>query len=138
LKAREAIAKDIKQPYPFAKSTLLADANQIWYKIRDQVINADTTHQLNFAQCVENYCRLIDFTNETASQLWPDGRNSCIIVNPHHQFGQPVIDGTNTTAETMFLMFKSGDSIEALSKLYKLPTQKISDAIHFYQQRTAA
>jgi len=112
LKARKEIARDLHLPYPFATSSLLANSSKIWYRVREQVVDADETHQLNFAQCVEEYCKHIDFGQEDlANRLWPDGRDSSVVVDPHHQFGQPTIEGTNITAETIFRMHESGESI---------------------------
>jgi len=134
LRAREAIALDLKQPYPFATSTLLFHPRKIWYKLEEMAINADESHQLNFLSFVEKYCKRIDFTANLASRIWPNGRGKSIVVDPHHQFGQPVINGTNIMAETIYVMHEAGEPISRLSQLYEVSEKKIQDAIDFYRQ----
>jgi uncharacterized protein (DUF433 family) len=135
LKAREAIAIEQELAYPFASSKLLANGNNIWYRAAGSIVNADGTKQLNFAQYVERYCKNIDFgSSDFAERLWPDGKQSSIVVDPNHQFGQPVVEGTNITARTLFAMHRAGEKISMLSKLYEIEERKIKDAIRFYQK----
>ena len=61
-------------------------------------------------------------------------RQSKIVVNPHHQFGQPVIDGTNVMAAAIYSMYQSGEQVEQISYLYDLKIEWVNDAIQFYKQ----
>ncbi|MBU0560497.1 MAG: DUF433 domain-containing protein [Bacteroidetes bacterium] len=138
LKARRSISKELSIEYPFASSKLLTDGKNIWYRFQDDIVNADGTSQTNFIQIIECFATMVDFFDDSflARQFWPFGRNSSIVVDPHHQFGQPVINGTNINAEVIYSMFRSGEPTSALAVLYGLTEKEIDDAINFC--RTAA
>lgn len=77
---------------------------------------------------------VIEFnSNKVAERFWPAGKQSSIIVDPHHQFGQPVIEGTNINAELIFSMFESGEQVHAIEILYDITEKEIRDVIRFYK-----
>ena len=134
LKARGSISKELGFDYPFASSQLLTDGKKIWYQFEDDIVNADGTSQTNFVQIIESFASKVDFLdNSLAQRLWPFGKDRNIVVDPHHQFGQPVIKGTNINAEVIFSMFKSGEPTSSLAILYDLTEAEINDAINFYR-----
>ena len=137
LKARKSISKDLDIDYPFASSRLLTDGKKIWYRFQDDIINADGTSQTNFVQIIEAFSSKVDFVkNSLAERFWPFGKKNSIVVDPHHQFGQPVVKGTNINAEVLYSMYRSGEPTSALAVLYDLTEKEVNDAINFY--RTAA
>lgn len=138
LKARAYIAKELKLEYPFASSKLLTDGKRIWYKFQDDIINADGSSQTNFVKIIEEFATNVDFSSTTflAEKYWPFGKNLKIVVDPHRQFGQPVIEGTSINAEVIYSMYKSGEPIDAIAILYDLTEKEVNDAINFF--RTAA
>ena len=134
LEARENIAKETKTQYPFATSKVLSDKRKIWYEFEDSIIDADGTRQTNFETIIKDYVKNIDFDKqEQAIKFYPNGRSSRIVINPHNQFGQPIIEGTNINAETIYSMYKSGEPIEFIKNLYDLNIESVNDAILFYQ-----
>jgi uncharacterized protein (DUF433 family) len=138
LKSRETIAKDLNMAYPFASSELLAYGDKIWYKFKDSIINADGSKQSDFVEFIEDFAKKIEFnTNSIAERFWPNGKESDVVVDPHHQFGQPILNGTNINAEVIFSMYESGEPIEAISILYDLTQKQIADAISFYKKSAA-
>lgn len=135
LKARQSISAELKLDYPFASSQLLTDGKRIWYKFEEDIVNADGSCQTNFVKIIESFAKNVDFseTSLLAQKLWPFGRDKSIVVDPHHQFGQPVINGTNINAEVIYAMYKSGEPVEAIETLYELSAQEVNDAIEFYR-----
>jgi uncharacterized protein (DUF433 family) len=134
LLARKEMARDKNTAYPFASTELMSDKRDVFYSEAGQILNAGT-RQLN--TLVDEYCKKIDFGSDYAERLWPDGRDSSVVVNPRHQFGSPVIDGTNIKVSTLYSMHQSGESIPILSALYELSPNKIQDAIRFYARKAA-
>ena len=131
-KARNAIAQELSVAYPFATSDLLTDGKHIWYKFQDLMVNADGTKQLNFNQIIERYCQKIDFgMNRLAERFWPKGKENSIVVDPHHQFGQPIISGTNITARVLHSMHQAGEPVRVLSGWYEISEKQVKDAIEF-------
>jgi uncharacterized protein (DUF433 family) len=138
LKSRVAIGKDLQIPYPFASAKLLSDGKKIWYEFKDSIVNADGSKQTDFVEFIRKFANKIEFnSNKIAEKFWPAGRKSDVVINPHHQFGQPVLNGTNINAEVIFSMYESGEPIDALGILYDLTTKQISDAISFYKKPAA-
>lgn len=138
LKSRVAIGKDLQIPYPFASAKLLSDGKKIWYEFKDSIVNADGSKQTDFVEFIRKFANKIEFnSNKIAEKFWPAGRKSDVVINPHHQFGQPILNGTNINAEVIFSMYESGEPIEALGILYDLTTKQISDAISFYKKSAA-
>ncbi len=138
LKSRESIAKDLKMPFPFASANLLTDGKKIWYEFKDAIINADGSQQMNFVELIKNFAVKIDFNSKNfADRFWPEGKNNSIVVDPHHQFGQPIINGTNIITETIFSMYKSGEPLDSLSILYDLSEKQLNDAIQFSKRFAA-
>ena len=135
LSARENIAKERGFVYPFATSAILTDGKQIFYQFQDAIINANGTRQTNFVEIIKDFVRKIDFDSDgNAQNFYPDGRQSSVVVNPHHQFGQPTIKGTNINAEMIFSMYQSGESMDLITHLYDLDMKAVTDAVHFYQK----
>ncbi|WP_276504424.1 DUF433 domain-containing protein [Terrimonas pollutisoli] len=138
LKSRVAIAEDLRIPYPFASANLLSDGKKIWYEFKDSVVNADGSKQTDFVEFIRKFANKIEFnSSKIAEKFWPAGRKSDVVINPHHQFGQPVLNGTNINAEVIFSMYESGESVESLGILYDLTQKQVNDAISFYKKSTA-
>ena len=135
LKARDPMAKETKSPYPFAANGVLTNGKKIWYEFKDAIIDANGTTQTNFVEMIKDFANKIDFgKNKLAENFWPAGRNSSVVVNPHNQFGQPIIKGSNVNTEVLFSMYKSGEPIESIGILYDLTEREVKDAIRFYKK----
>lgn len=138
LKSRVAIGKDLQIPYPFANARLLSDGKKIWYEFKDSIVNADGSKQTDFVEFIRKFADKIEFnSHKIAEKFWPAGRKSDVVINPHHQFGQPILNGTNINAEVIFSMYESGEPIEALGILYDLTPKQVGDAISFYKKSAA-
>lgn len=137
LKSRAAIAKDLNIPHPFASAKLLSDGNKIWYEFKDSIINADGSQQSNFIEFINEFAKKIEFnSNKIAERFWPAGKRNSVVVDPHHQFGQPIIDGTNINAEVIYSMIESGEPLNTIGILYDITEKEIRDVVRFY--KTAA
>ncbi len=138
LKSRTAIAKDLRIPYPFASAKLLSDGKRIWYEFKDSIVKADGSRQTDFVEFIRQFANKIEFnSNKIAARFWPAGKKSDVIVDPHHQFGQPILIGTNINAEVIFSMYESGEPIESIGILYDLTKKQVNDAILFYKKSAA-
>lgn len=135
LESRKNIAQETNTAYPFATSKVLSDGRKIWYQFQDSIIDADGTRQINFETLLREYLKNIDFNDqEEAIKFYPNGRNSSVVINPHNQFGQPIIEGTNINAEMIYSMYKSGEPLEFISHSYDLSLKAVNDAIEFYKK----
>lgn len=137
--AHEVMAKQLKTPYPFASAELLTDGRCILYSLEDgTTIKADKTHQITFKQIIKDFCKKIEFSdNKLAERYYPMGKQQHIIVDPNHQFGQPVIEDTNLLAETIYRMHTAGESNDFLARLYDIPLKNVEAAISLFNNRAA-
>ena len=138
LKSRLTIAKDLNVPYPFASAKLLSDGKKVWYEFKDCIANADGSRQTDFVEFIRDFVHKIEFdSNKIAERFWPAGREKSIVVDPHHQFGQPVIEGTNINTEAIYSMYESGEPVESIGILYDITENQVKDAICFYKKSAA-
>jgi len=135
LEAREQISKETGLQYPFASSELMTDGKKILYRFKDSLINADGTRQTNFEEILRDFLQKVDFNGEKIVQrFFPSGKDKKVVIDPHHQFGQPVILGTNLNTEVVFNMYQSGESVKIISALYDITDREAWDAINFHQK----
>ena len=134
LKAHERIAHETQSQYPFAEKTILTDGVHILYEFKDLIVNADGSKQLNLKAIIEDFVKKVSFsTDGIAESFYPAGRDAGIVVNPHHQFGQPTVEGTNICTEVLYAMYQSGEQVETLSFLYDIPQERILQVVEFYR-----
>lgn len=140
LKAHEAMASQLKTPYPFASSQVLTDGRSILYILDDgTTINADKSKQIAFREIIENFCKKIEFSKTNlAERYYPLGKQHHIVVDPHHQFGQPVIEKTNLLAETIYDLYQAGETKEFLARLYNISVKEVNDAVALFNLKAAA
>ncbi|HSN07496.1 MAG TPA: DUF433 domain-containing protein, partial [Hanamia sp.] len=132
------MSKDLNIPYPFASGKLLTDGRKIWYEFKDSIVKADGSKQSDFVEFIRDFASKIDFnSNKIPEKFWPDGKGSDVVINPHNQFGQPVVNGTNINAEVIYSMFESGESLETIGILYDLTDKQVKDAVTFYKKSAA-
>ena len=133
-KARKEISETIGSPYPFANSKVLYHDNTIWYSFNDMLLQVGT-NQITIQRIIESFAHKIEFSeNNLAEKYWPNGKNSSIVVDPKHQFGQPVIKGTNINIEVINSMHGSGEPESAICSLYDLTNKEFRDVIRFYRK----
>jgi len=137
--AHDEMSRQLKTPYPFASAKVLTDGRKILYTLTDgTTINADKSHQINLKEVIEAFCKKIEFSdNDLAEKYWPLGKKEQIVVDPHHQFGQPIIDQTNILAESIFNLYQAGETIDFLSRLYDIKERDIKAAISLFNQKAA-
>lgn len=139
LQAHKNMSKKLNTKYPFASYRLLVNKKNILYGIDEETwVHADKSNQIIIHKLIETFFQKIDFSdNDLASRFWPLGKKNSIVVDPHHQFGQPVINGTNINATTVFSMYESGESTSTIGILYDLTEEQVNDAIAFCKQKAA-
>lgn len=137
--AHEEMSKQLKTPFPFAHAKVLTDGKSILYALQDgTTINADRSKQITIAKLIESFCRKIEFAeDDLAMRYWPLGQKKHIVVDPHHQFGQPVISNTNVLAETIYGYHIAGESDEFLAKLFDIPVRDVENAIELFRTKAA-
>jgi len=137
-KAHKVISKEVDTLYPFAKAGISTDGKEIWYDHLENLIKADGSTQFDFKQIIEPFLLKIEYDKDLlAEKYYPLGKTHSVVVDPKHQFGQPTIQGTNIKIETLYRLFKGGETKDNLCVLYELKKSQVSDVILYYENRRA-
>lgn len=133
--AHEVLANFLKTNYPFATSNILTDGKNVLFNGEiGEIIKADKTLQIVIKEVFEPFCRKIDFDkNQLAERFFPLGKKHEVIIDPHRQFGQPVIGTTNILTETVFHLYKGGESTNVIANIYDLTLEQVKDAIYYHR-----
>jgi uncharacterized protein (DUF433 family) len=134
--AHEHMANQLDTPYPFATSQIMTEGKNIFYTLPDgTTMYADKSQQIVIKKAIESFCKKIHYSkDQLAQRYYPLGKKHHIVVDPHHQFGQPVIEGTNILADTIYSMYKAKEPMAVIANLYELSEQEVADAILFCKQ----
>ena len=72
-----------------------------------------------------------------AKRFYPLNHTKNIVVDPLHQFGKPVINGTNIQTKTIFILSDAGESTNNICKLYDITVNQVDDAIRLHSRKVA-
>jgi uncharacterized protein (DUF433 family) len=133
-KSHIILAEYLNNPYPFANATLKTDRASIMFEHNDTLISADKKLQAKIKEVINPFCETIDYGLDLmAERMYPKGRNVDIVVDPHHQMGQPTIKDSNILAESIYKMYIANENPVFIAELYELEMKEVNDAIHFYK-----
>jgi uncharacterized protein (DUF433 family) len=140
-KLHNKLSEILKTPYPFSKAQdYYVDRKGrkrkfIYYKYLESIIRFDKKNQFSFDFIIDEFLDKIEFDdNNFARKFFPLGKNKLVVVDPQHQFGQPTISGRNIKTQTIFSLYKAGETNEDISILYNLSIKEVEDALYFHNQ----
>ncbi len=138
LKAHSLLSQKLETNYPFATNKIMTEGKKILFSPDEgeSILHANAKMQYNIPGIISNFVKNIDFEGKShlAERFFPAGKTSAVVIDPHHQMGQPIIWGTNILASTLFSMFKAGEGVPVIARIYKLQEQQVQDAVKFYQK----
>ncbi len=136
LEAHKLLSEKYNTVFPFATSSIInnmfTDGRKVFFKENEKIIcTLDSTLQLNL-DFVKLFFKKLDFGDkDLANRLWPMGKQHHIVIDPSHQFGQPVINGTNIIPSTINQMLEAGEPSEFVGAIYNLDAKQIEDAVSY-------
>lgn len=134
LKSHKFLSKKFNTPYPFAHHSFYRSGGDILFEQWKDFIQAEETQQIAIRGIIEPFSEKIEYnSNNIAKAYFPLGKDKKIVVDPEHQFGEPVLLNTNILASTVYKMYKAGDSVKLISKVYNLDENSVNDAILFFE-----
>lgn len=134
LEAHEFLSKKFNTPYPFAHHSFYRSGGDILFEEGNDFIQAESTQQIAIRGIIEPFSEKIEYSSDNiAKAYYPLGKDRKVVVDPDHQFGEPVLLNTNILASTVYKMYKAGDSINLISRSYNLDEHSINDAISFFE-----
>jgi uncharacterized protein (DUF433 family) len=137
IKAHKLLGERFNNPYPFASNRIMTDGRNILFSNDEgeSIVDADAAMQFNLREIIEDFLTKIDFDSEQqiARRLYPAGKSKRIVVDPDHQFGQPVVTGTNILTSTIYALHKGGEKANFIASLYGISKSAVTDAIKFHK-----
>jgi len=138
LNAHKELSKTFNTPFPFAQKNVIenihTDGKKIFLSTNDGTITLDGSKQFNLA-FIKLFYKKLEFDNDLlASRYWPLGKGHKIVCDPHHKFGQPIVEGTNIQAEAIYRMYVAKEPMSFIADLYEISEDKVKDAVKFYKE----
>lgn len=131
--AHKVLSKVLHSSYPFAHSKLLTDGKTIFFTPDiHSIINADKSLQLNLKEVLTPFCQKIEFKDELATRYYPLGKTYDIVVDPTHQFGTPTIKATNIPAETIYSLFRGGETVDMIASQFEISPKSVRHVITYF------
>jgi uncharacterized protein (DUF433 family) len=132
-KYHEQFKEDLNTPYPFAHFEIRTDFRNMWARESENLIKADGKHQYDLLPLLNNFLHRVSYgENNLAAKYFPLETSKNIVVDPKHQFGEPVVIGTNIKTKSIYSLHVGGESNKRISNLYDIPMSKVRDAIRLH------
>jgi uncharacterized protein (DUF433 family) len=132
---RTELAHRFQTEFPFAlRGLLTVSSHRLLKELGDDaLLELGTSGQTAFEKVLGPFCEKLDFdsTSNLAARFFPNGRNSNIVVDPRHAFGQPVIIGTNLTTAALASRLRGGESESELANDFNLTEQQVREVRDF-------
>lgn len=127
------LADFLKTPYPFAKEDFyVKDRRTVLLERGGNLLTADASLQLVMGQVATPAYPKIVFNNKRlATKYYPLGQNKSVVADPQHQFGQPIIEGTNILTATIYDLHLGNEKNDFIAELYGIKVKDVQDAIEF-------
>jgi uncharacterized protein (DUF433 family) len=137
LNAHKELGESFGTQFPFASKNVIdnisTDGKKIFLNTNGDTITLDGSKQLNLT-FIQLFFKKLDFDNdELATRFWPLGKNKQIVCDPHHRFGQAVVEGTNIQAEAIYRMHLAKEPIKFIAEVYEITEDKVRHALEFYK-----
>lgn len=139
---------------PFALQRVWTETVDVFAEFTPGLIAASRDGQLAFVELLGEYLRPVqdmDFgdIDESLISRAPGYINkpkvaanwtphADVLIAPEVQLGQPCLEGTRIATHTLWLMWRGGDSIARLARMYDQPEERIEHALDWEDRLSAA
>jgi uncharacterized protein (DUF433 family) len=131
----EWLAKQFDTHYPFASIRISTHQKRMFYEIGNFLMIGDKKMQPTIREFLEPHLNKIEFGDILARRYFPLGKeHQSVVVDPLHQFGQPVINGTNIQTATIHKMYEAGETKHNICILYDISEKDVTDALDYYSK----
>lgn len=136
LNAHTELSTHFNTPFPFAISHIINRMKCFGRKIvfeisENEIINLDSTKQLNLS-FIKSFAHKLDFDrNELAEKFYPLGKANRVVIDPKHQFGQATIKDTNIFPQTIYNLYQSKESKKFIAQSFEISLKEVNDAIEY-------
>jgi uncharacterized protein (DUF433 family) len=132
-KYHKQLSTNLNTKYPFAHFKIRTDFKNIWAEVAGNLIKADGKTQYDLLPILDKFLHKVSYgENNMAIKYYPLGKGTKVVVDPNHQFGQPVVDGTRIKTKSIYNLHLGGEPNKRICNLYNISNDKVRDAIRFH------
>lgn len=121
------------RPYVVDRELVISDPDSEGVDAGEAPLVAHRKRQLLLGTALDLFLDKVEFDNDIATRLRPDGTESLVVIDPEVAFGLPVVRGVRT--EVIHELFDAGDSVDMIAEGYELSKQAVEAAIRFETRR---
>jgi uncharacterized protein (DUF433 family) len=145
-KFHQNLSKNMDTPYPFASIRVVdpkskhhkTRSSKIWYEYMGEIMRDDRINQPAISSFVKPFLQRVIFGDDLLAQkFFPFKHSNNVVVDPSHQFGKPVINGTNLQTKTIYRLSEAGESQRNICILYDISEAQVHDAIRLHTRKVA-
>ena len=126
--------------HPFALKGLLSDGQKIVKELdHEAYLILNDQGQRGFRAVLEDFFTQIDFAQASrlAERYYPLGKDASVVVDPRVSFGRPVVRDTAIATETLFSLYKGGETEEFIANEFEIEESEVCDAVRFETRQAA-
>lgn len=140
------LSKNMDTRYPFASIRVVEPklksqktrSSKIWYEYMGELMRDDRINQPTIPSFVKPFLQRVVFGDDLlAKKFYPFKHTKNVVVDPLHQFGKPVIDGTNLQTKTIYRLHEAGETTSNICILYDISERQVHDAIRLHTRKVA-
>jgi len=125
---------------PFSTARFHTDGRTIFLQVAREIDEPTLIdllrNQYTFNRIVQPSFRDIDFEEDVPERWWPMSRRSEVALDPHYNFGHPIIARHGVPTRAIADAVAAEGSTSKVARLYDLPLAAVRDAVAF--ERRAA
>jgi uncharacterized protein (DUF433 family) len=144
LRAAHEVARGrYRTEHPFCTRSFASDGKHIIEELKNSANEIECEEiaktQRVFTSVVRPFIKDLDFSDEKRLlRWWPLSRDRSVVLDPHRQFGQPIISDAGVATEILYLSVKAGQSERDVANWYDVHESGVHDAVDFEEWLAAA
>lgn len=131
--------------FPFAHVKLEAIGRYVIHAMRGeelpdslQALDEPDQWRLPGLSSVAEITAGLDYEEDLAARWWPQGKGSCIVIDPRISGGRPTIAGRRVTAEVIYgRRHKAQESVEFIMQDFQLKRKQVEAALSYWERLAA-
>jgi len=141
--AHEVARRRYRTEHPFCTRTFATDGKHIIEELKSSTNQIEYEEiaktQKVFASVVHPFIKDLEFSaDKRLLRWWPLGTKRSVVLDPHRQFGQPIVSDAGVATEILYLAVKAGQSERDVANWYEVQESGVCDAVDFEEWLAAA
>ncbi len=129
--------------HPFCTRAFATDGKHIIEALKNSANQIEYEEiaktQKVFAAVVHPFIKDLEFSSDKGLlRWWPLGTKRGVVLDPHRQFGQPIVSDAGVATEILYLALKAGQSTRDVANWYEVQESAVRDAVDFEEWLAAA